>query len=194
MAAPDTLQTREPSDGRDGPEEVYGLLAEFGSVDGLIHGVERLRRSGYSAFEAYSPFPVHGLDAAMGTPPTRLPWLVLAMGAAGAMAGLLLVWYTNAVDYPFLISGKPRFSLQANIPVIFETAVLLSAFGAVFGMLILNRLPQLYHPLLKSDRFRRATDDRFFIAIEATDPAFDRERTTDLLRSIGASSVEEVTR
>jgi hypothetical protein len=179
----------------------HGLLAEFENVEQLLAAAKVVRKDGYTRWDAHSPFPVHGMDKAMGVCRTRLPWLVFVMGSIGAFGGLMLVWWTNATSfavphafrgYPMLIAGKPIFSLPANIPVIFETTVLLAAFGAVFGMLGLNRLPRLFNPLLTSQRFRRVTQDRFFISIEAADPRFDRDRTAELLSNLGAKAVEEV--
>ncbi len=174
------------------PPVLYGVLAQFDSVTDLLAAAREVRQAGYKRWESYTPFPVHGLDRAMGMPATRLPWIVLAAGLTGLLGGLGLVWWTNAVNYPWVISGKPIFSLPANIPIIFETTVLFSAFGAVFGMLILNVLPRLHHPLFASVRFRRSTNDRFFIAIEADDPCFDTVETVELLHRVGATAVEEV--
>jgi hypothetical protein len=129
------------------------LLAEFADVDGVMTAARGLRDAGFRNWDVHSPFPIHGIDAAMGIRPTRLPWMALIGGITGLFAGLLLAWWTNAVDYTFLISGKPRFSLPANIPVIFETTVLFAALATVFGMLLLNRLPTLYNPLLNAQRF-----------------------------------------
>jgi hypothetical protein len=170
----------------------FGLLIEFDSPARLMTACEQFRDAGYSRWDAHSPFPIHGLDRAMGIRPTKLPLIVLACGLAGAGLGLLLQWWTNAHDYPLLISGKPIFSLPANIPVVFETTILLSAFGAVFGMFALNKLPRYYHPVFRSRRFRRATSDRFFVTIEAADPRFDRSRIEGLARSLGAVHVEEL--
>ena len=170
----------------------YGLLAEFANPQALLQAAERIRDAGYRRWDAHTPFPVHGMDAAMGLKPTVLPWLVFGGGLSGALGGLLLQWWTNAVDYRFLISGKPFFSLPANIPVIFETTVLLAAFGAVFGMLLLNLLPMLSNPLFAKARFRRVTTDRFFIVIQSSDPRFDAVETRELLRASGAESVENV--
>ena len=173
--------------------ETYGLLVEFDNVDDLIEGAETVRDAGYTKWDAHTPFVVHGLDRAMGIKPTFLPFLVLVGGFVGLAGGIGLQWWTNAVDYPFLISGKPLFSLPANIPVAFETTILIAAITALVGMLGLNRLPQLYHPLFTSNRFRKATDDRFFISIEASDPIFDAETTRELLEGLdGRLSLEEV--
>ena len=176
-----------------GGNDLYGYLVEFDSVDALLEGAERVRDAGYTRWDAHSPFPVHGLDGAMGIRSTRLPLLVFAAGLGGTAAGILLQWWTNAVDYPFLISGKPLFSLPANIPVAFETTILFAAIAALLGMLAFNGLPQLYHPLFTSRAFRRVTDDRFFISVEACDPIFDRLATRELLGALpGALQVEEV--
>jgi hypothetical protein len=121
-----------------------------------------------------------------------VPWIVCVMGFTGATMGFLLQWWTSAVDYPLIISEKPFNSYPAWVPVTFELGILLGSFGAVFGMLGLNRLPQLYHSLFKSRRFERVTDDKFFIAIEARDPRYDAEETRALLAATGASYIEEV--
>jgi hypothetical protein len=110
----------------------------------------------------------------------------------GVASGLLLQWWSSTIAYPLIIAGKPLFSFQANVPVTFELGILFSAFGAVFGMLGLNKLPQLFHPLFNIARFTRATDDRFFIAIEASDPKYDLDKTRKLLEETGAVAVEEV--
>ncbi len=172
-------------------EVTFGLLAQFKDPTALVVAAKKINKAGYSQWDAYSPFPVHGIDPAMGIKPTILPWLVLGGGLAGLFGGLLLQWWTNAVDYPFVISGKPIFSLPANIPVIFESTVLVAGLTAFFGMLVLNLLPQLYHPLFRKERFRRVTSDGFFIAIEAKDPKFS-PATADLLREAGAIAVEQV--
>jgi len=173
--------------------EMYGYLVEFDNVDDLLAGAEKVRDAGYTFWDAHTPFVVHGLDAAMGVRPTKLPYLVFACGFTGTLGGILLQWFTNAFDYPFMISGKPMFSLPANIPVAFETTILCAAIGALVGMLAFNGLPQLYHPLHTSRRFKRATNDRFYISVEQRDPMFDGDKTRSLLASLGGSEVDEVT-
>jgi len=169
---------------------LWGLVAEFKTPDELTRAAARVRDAGYVKWDAYTPFPVHGLDDAMGVRPTRLPWVVLGAGIAGCLGGILIQWWTNAVDYPLIISGKPFFSLPANIPVAFELTILLAATTAFLGMLASNALPQFHHPLFKNARFRRVTTDSFFIAIEAADPRFDVEETERLLRTSGGIRVE----
>jgi hypothetical protein len=171
---------------------LYGVLAEFPGPEALLAACEKVRDAGFRKWDAHAPFPVHGLNDAMGIESTKLPWLVLGGGIMGAAGGLLLQWWTNAFDYPFLISGKPIFSLPANIPVAFELTILLASISAFVGMLAFNGLPRFNHPLLRSERFRRATVDRFFVSIEASDPKFDPETTEAFLRSLGGTFVERV--
>jgi hypothetical protein len=172
--------------------ELIGLLAEYPYVDQILKAARAVRRAGFSRWDVHSPFPIHGIDYAMGIRPTVLPWLVLCGGLTGLASAILLQWYCNAYDYKFLISGKPIWSFPANVPIMFELTVLFSAFTAVFGMLGLNGLPRLYNPLFKSERFRRVTTDRFFIVIDSSDPKFNEQETTRLLTDAGALGVERV--
>lgn len=172
--------------------QLVGLSGEFVDVTSVMAAAERVRDAGYTAWDVHSPFPIHGIDKAMGIKPTILPWLVLVAGITGLLGGLFMVWYTNAYDYQYLISGKPIFSLPANVAVIFECTVLFASLTAVFGMLGLNKLPTLYNPLFKSRRFKRATDDRFFVVIDAADPKFSESEVANLLLSAGACAIERV--
>ena len=172
--------------------ELLALLAEFPSVTKVVDAARAVRAAGYTRWDVHTPFPVHGIDPVIGIRPTRLPWLVLFAGLFGLVGGITLQWYVNAHDYKYLISGKPFWSLPANIPVAFETTVLCSALTAVFGMLLLNRLPTLANPLFKIDRFRRVTSDRFFIVVDSTDERFDAEALTKLYLESGATAVERV--
>jgi hypothetical protein len=171
----------------------WGLLAEFDSVDALLAALVKVREAGFQRFDAFSPFPIHGLDESMGIRMSKLPWLVAAGGATGAGAALLLQWFTNGFDYPYLISGKPLFGLPAAIPITFELTVLFSAIGAFIGLMAANRLPQLYHPVFPSERFRRrATTDRFYIGIESGDSKYHPTETHAFLERLGARHVEEL--
>jgi mono/diheme cytochrome c family protein len=169
---------------------LHGVLAEFEEVDPLMAAARGVRDAGYKHWDAHTPFPVHGLDDAMGVRPTKLPWLILLAGLTGLSCALLMQWWMNAYDYPFRISGKPTFSLPANIPVMFELTVLFSAFAAIFGSLAINKLPELFHPLFNNKRFRRATADRFFIYVESRDPKFDQGALMSLFQGAHATSIE----
>jgi hypothetical protein len=171
---------------------LWGLLAEFDSPDDLVHAAARIRDAGYTKWDAHTPFPVHGLDGAMGIRPTRLPYLVLAAGITGGVSGLLMQWWMNAIDYPIIISGKPFNSLPADIPVTFELTVLLASLTSFLGMLIANALPRFHHPLLANGRFRRVTTDAFVLAIEAADPRFDLVKTEQQLVGLRATHVSMI--
>jgi len=176
----------------DQPQALKLVLAEFTDQESLLEAAQQVRDDGYRRWDSYSPFPVHGIERAMGMRSTILPWLVLMAGIGGGVVAFGLQWWTNAFDYPHNISGKPLFSLPANIPVVFELIVLFSAATAFIGALALNNLPRFSHPLFSQDHFRRATKDRFFIAIEAADPLFDEAKVRALFDSAGAASVEAV--
>lgn len=172
--------------------KALGLLAEYETPQALMAAAEKVRDGGYKRWDTHTPFPVHGIDDAMGIQPTILPWIVLVAGAAGATTALLLQWYTNGVDYPYLISGKPLFSWVPSFPVTFELTVLFAGITTLLGMLALNRLPRLHNPLFDVKRFARATQDRFFLALDATDPLFEDSSARALLEGSGASAVEDV--
>lgn len=178
---------------------LVGVLAEFSSPDSLVHACDQARQAGIRRMDAYSPFPVHGIDPAIGIRRTRLPFLVLVVGLSGLFIALGLQYTVNATDsigpfpgYPFLISGKPLFSLPANIPVTFEVIVLSSAFATLFGSLILNGLPRFANPLHRIARFRKATNNGFFLMIEAEDPNYNPRQIRNQLEEWGAVALEEV--
>ena len=175
-----------------GPAPLHGLLAEYPSPEALIHGAEKVRNAGFRDWDTFTPFPVHGIDGAMGIKATILPWIILGGGMTGCALALGFQWWANGVDYPFLISGKPFWSVPANIPITFELTVLFASLTAVFGMLALNKLPLPAHPLDLKERFARSTDDRFYVLVQASDPVFDEKDTRTLLEHSGATVVEDV--
>lgn len=172
--------------------QLAGLLARYENVDALLDACAQVRDAGYRQWDALTPFPVHGIEAAMGNRRTRLPWIVFAGGAAGASLGLWLTWWTHAVSYPLVISGKPFFALPAYIPVVFELTVLFAALTAFVSMIALNGLPRPHHPLFGARGFDKVTDDGLFIFVDVADRMFDRVATAKLLEETGALSVEEV--
>jgi len=172
--------------------KVWGLLIEFEEIPALVTACEKVRDAGFKRWDSHTPFPVHGLNDAMGVKLTRLPLLTLAGGVVGVTGAMAIQWWMNAYDYPLIISGKPLFSIPAAIPVAFEATILLAAIATFVGMLALNNLPRHHHPLLTSPDFRRATDDRFFISIEASDPRFDLDATRALADDLGGIKVTTV--
>lgn len=164
-------------------------VAEFYDVNAAIAAAKAINARGYTKFDCYTPYPVHGLDRAMGVRCTILPYISFTGGVTGLTSALLLQWWTGAIDYKLNIGGKPFFALQFSIPVDFELTVLICAFFTLFGLLHLCRLPTWWHPLQEDASFRRATDDTFVIAIFADDSRYTVAETENLLRSLGGSNV-----
>jgi hypothetical protein len=170
----------------------FGLLAEFENTAQILHAAAAVRDAGYRRWDVFTPFPVHGMDQAMALPNSKVGWFTFLGGLTGFTSGMLMIWWMNASDYPIVVGGKPLFSPIYSFPVAYELTILLGAFGSLFGMLFLNRLPRLYNPLFRSSRFHLATHDRFFIVIEAVDPKYSDVDTRKLLESVGSKHIEEV--
>ncbi len=175
-------------------EFLYGLMAEFDDTATLLAATRQARDQGYRCMEAYTPFPVAGLPELVGVHGRRLPLIVLTGGIIGGVGGLFLQWYSAVIDYPWNVGGRPFASWPNFIPIAFELTILAAAVSAVLGMLWLNGLPEPYHPVFNVPQFEMASRDRFFLVIEADDPHFDRQQTSDFLRGVGALSVAEVPR
>lgn len=171
---------------------LHGLMAEFAGPEELVAAARRAYAAGYRRMDAYSPFPVEGLSDAIGFRRTWVPWLVLGGGLIGVTAGFVLQYWTSVFAYPLNVGGRPLVSLPAYVPVMFELMVLLAAFAAVGGMLALNRLPEPYHPVFNVGRFARASQDGFFLCIEASDPRFDLQRTRRFLQDLQPIEVYDV--
>lgn len=166
------------------------MLARFETPGALLEAAKKTYGAGFKLFDIHSPFPVHGMDQAMGLKRSPLGYIIGVMGAIGLISALGLQWWTSAIDYPLVISGKPFFSFQAFVPITFAITVLFSAFGAMFGMLALNKLPQFHHMLFNSKQFERVTDDGFFVSIESDDKKFSLDETRLFLESIGGTDIE----
>jgi hypothetical protein len=167
------------------------MAAEFPNAPALFHGAEQCRDRGFRRWDVYSPFPIHGMDAAMGLGKSAVSYIVAVSGITGTATALLLELGSSLYLYPLVVQGKPVdiFTIPAFFPVIFELTVLFSAFGAVFGMLALNLLPRWHHPLFNWDRFARVTDDGFVIAVEASDPRFAEKDTREFFEKIGGQNI-----
>lgn len=173
---------------------VHGLMAEFESVEDLVHATEQAYAHGYRAMDAYSPFPVEELSEALGFRTNAVPLLALAGGLTGVIVGFGMQAGIHAVLLPINVGGRPFVSWPAFIPVTFEMGVLFSALFTLVGLLALNRLPEPYHPVFNVPGFARATRDRFFLCIEARDPRFRLAETRRFLESLGAREVSDVPR
>ena len=186
----------DPKDIREklgiGDDKVYGVIGEFGDPHELVHAGRKIREMGYTKLDAMSPFPVHGIDDAIGIPYSKLGWIVIPISITGTATAALLIWYAGAVQDKFVIGGKPLFDFTYSIPIMFELTILFTAFATFIGMWALNGLPRLYHPSLNYRNSHKASDDRFLLVIEANDPKFDPQRSAEHLRSVGADTVEVV--
>ena len=171
---------------------IYGILAEFDNSHDLLIATKHVKNTGYINFDCFSPFPVHGMDDAMGLKRSILGYIVGVGALIGASAGILIQWWSSSIAYPIVISGKPFFSWQAYMIITFVLMVLGGALASVLGMFHLNRMPTYYHPLFNSKNFEKATDDGFFICIENNDPSFDLEDTKCYLESIGGKNIEVI--
>ena len=170
----------------------YGILAEFANPGELYHAAQKVNKEGFKEYDTFSPFPIHGMDKAMSLKKSKLGWIVIVHALMGLTGAFAMMYFMSVIDYPINISGKPFANIPAWVPIMFELTILLSAFGTVFGMLFLNGLPRLNHPLFTSERFKKVTDDGFFLCIESTDSKFDAEQVRGLLRDLGASHIEDI--
>ena len=173
-------------------KKTYGLVAAFDTTPDLYHACEKVRDAGYSCWDALTPFPIHGLDAAMGVRRSNVPRFSLAGGITGFCTGMSLIWWTGAYEYPLIVGGKPYFSPMFAFPVSYELTILFTAFATIGGMFFLNGLPMHYHPVMKAPQYVRASDDRFYIVIEANDPKFNATATRALLEQAGGRDIAEL--
>jgi hypothetical protein len=163
---------------------IWGALGEFMTAEQLLAATRQAREAGYRRMDAYSPYPVEGLAAELGVKRSRIGSIVLIGALVGTAVGFWMQYYSMAIDYPVNVGGRPPNSWPAWAPVVFELAILVAAASAFLGMIFLNGLPQPHHPLFAVERFERASQDRFFLGIEATDPLFDELATVEFLRSL----------
>ncbi|MEI6533939.1 MAG: DUF3341 domain-containing protein [Verrucomicrobiaceae bacterium] len=175
-------------------KRVHGYLAEFSGAGDVYHAAEKIRDAGFQRWDVHSPFPIHGLNEAMGVKRSILPWFVFIGGATGTITAFLLSYITQCWLYPTVVQAKPAniYTTPAFFPIMFELTILLSAFTALFGCLALMGLPRLNHPLFASKQFKKFSDDGFFVCIEARDPKFHQAETKTFLESIGARNIELV--
>jgi len=175
-----------------GDDKVYAVMGEFAEPEDLVEAGRRIRAMGYTKIDAMTPFPVHGIDEAIGVPYSKIGWIVICGALAGITTAQVLIYYVGAIDYPLIIGGKPLFDFTYSIPPTFELAVLFSAITTFICTWGLSGLPRLYHPSMNYRNAHRASDDRFLLVVEADDPKFDAQKTAQDMRSVGANDVEVV--
>jgi hypothetical protein len=173
-------------------EQTYGLIATFERPADLYHAAEKVRDAGYRHWDCITPFPVHGLDKAMGMRRSIVPRISLAGGITGFCTGMSLIWFADAYANRLVVGGKPFFSPLFAFPVSYELTILFTAFATIIGMFVVNGLPMHYHPVLKYDQIARGMDDTFFIVIEARDPRFNLANTKALLEKAGGKNIQEL--
>ncbi|HQU85565.1 MAG TPA: DUF3341 domain-containing protein [Pyrinomonadaceae bacterium] len=173
-------------------KEIYGLLAEFDTPTELVQAAEKVRDAGFTKTDAFSPFPLHEIDEALGIKRSILPYLVFAGGVTGLLTGIGLQVFTHVIDYPIIVGGRPHLSIPSFVPPAYELTILLAGFTAVFGMLFLNGLPRPYHPVFNVPRFALASREKFFLLIETKDPKFNYEETKSFMESLNPQEVFDV--
>jgi len=173
-------------------DKVHGLVAVFDTASGIYRAAEKVRDAGFKRWDVITPFPVHGLDEAMGMKRSLVPVFAFFGGMTGLFGGMTMIAYMNWINYPIVVHGRPYFSPLSSFPVSFELTILLAALGSIIGMFILNGLPMHYHPVLKWNKAHIASDDKFLLIIESTDPKYDREKTKQMLEELGGEEIEEL--
>jgi hypothetical protein len=171
---------------------LYGLMAEFDTATELVDAARQVRDAGFRRTDAFSPFPIHEIDEALGIRRSILPVLVFFGGITGLIAGLSLEVFIHYIDYPMNIGGRPYLSWPSFVPPAYELTILFAGFTAVFGMLFLNGLPRPYHPVFNVPRFALATREKFFLLIESADPRFDYEKTREFMAGLDPQEVFDV--
>jgi len=170
----------------------YGIIAEFDSPAAILRAAEKVRDAGYRRWDTFTPFPIHGMEKVMKLGNSLVGWVSLAMGAGAFLSVVGLIWFANAFDYPLIVGGKPMFSEPMTFVPAYILLIMGSAIGALVGMLALNQLPRLHHPLFANKNFALVSRDKFFLAIGATDPKFSETETRRLLEEIGGANIELV--
>jgi Alternative complex III, ActD subunit len=175
-----------------GDDKVYAVMGDFAEPEDLVEAGRRIRAMGYTKIDAMTPFPVHGIDEAIGVPYSKIGWIAVCGALAGITTAQVLIYYVGKIDYPLIIGGKPLFDFTYSIPPTFELGVLFTAITTFLCTWGLSGLPRLYHPSMNYRNMHRSSDDRFLLVVEADDPKFDAQKTAQDMRSVGANDVEVV--
>jgi hypothetical protein len=170
--------------------KTYGILAEFDSPAAILHAAEQIRDAGYSRWDVFTPFPIHGMDKVMGLKNSLVGWVSLFMGGGAFLSVVGLIWFANTFDYPLIVGGKPMFSVPMTFVPAYIMMIMGAAVGALIGMFAFNELPRFHHPLFQSEHFALVSRDKFFLLIGALDEKFSETETRKLLESIGGAHIE----
>jgi hypothetical protein len=189
---PVSASSNQPTHHSRHPPRRYGVMAEFEGPNELVHAARHTYEAGYRRINGYSPYPIEELSEAIGFTHSALPLIVFIGGLIGGLGGFFMQYWIEVIDYPINVGGKPFNSWPAFIPITFECTVLVAAFSAVLGMLFLNKLPQPYHPVFNAPSFALATNDRFFLVVEANDPKYNHDAVVQLLQGLNATEVIDV--
>jgi hypothetical protein len=173
-------------------DKSFGLVAVFETPADIMHAAEKVRDAGFKKWDVITPFPIHGMDAAMGMGRSRVPAFTLVGGVCGFFTGMTMIAYMNWYDYPLIVHGKPYFSPLVAFPPSYALTILFAAILTIVGMFLLNGLPMHYHPVLKWDKAHYGSDDKFLLIIESADPKYDRRRTQEMLAGLGSKEIEEL--
>lgn len=173
-------------------QTLHGIAAEYRDADAILTAAEKARAAGYTVMDAYTPIPIHGLHEALGGKRTILPFITLGGALAGLFGGLALQIWVSAIEYPLNVGGRPYISWPSFFPVTFECMILGAALATIIGLFAMCKFPEPYHPIFNTPNFDQASNDRFFLCIEATDPKFDAKAVRSLLEGTGAEAVSEV--
>lgn len=173
-------------------KELFGIGAQFASARELYEAAQKVRDAGYKRWDVHSPYPIHGMDDAMGLGRSKVSFFSLCGGTLGCLTAFFLVYYTSAIEYPLVVQGKPFFAFEPTFPVFFELTILFTAFFTVGSMFALNLMPRFNHPVFEWDRFEKVTDDGFFIVIEAADPLYHETATAEFLQQIGGQHITRI--
>lgn len=173
-------------------DKTHGVVAVFETTGEIFHAAEQIRDAGFKHWDVITPFPIHGMDVAMGLGRSLVPIFALIGGSIGFFGGMFMIAFMNWLDYPLVVHGRPFFSPMTSFPVSYELTILLASFGSIIGMFVLNKLPMHYHPVIKWDKAHYATDNKFLLVIESSDPKFDLNKTKELLAGLGSKEIEEL--
>lgn len=180
------MHTKEPSNG------LHGVMAEFDSAQELVDAARSTAAQGFTKFEGYSPVPIEELNDIIHKKRTNLPKLVFGGGLTGMATGFALQYWASTMAFPMNVGGRPQASWPTFIIPSYELTILFAALTAAIGMIMLNGLPQPYHPVFNVERFSLASSDKFFLVVESADPKFNQPSTTEFFKSIGAKGVYDV--